>query len=213
MDIFLSTLFIVICILLVIVVLLQKGRGGGLGAAFGGAGSSAFGTRTGDVFTWVTIVLTALFLLLAVVTSLVFRPPSVAVKPPTFNPQAAEISGPVPVRIVPAESPKTTKTYYTLDGTLPDEKSKQYMNEVITVQPGTTITARTFARNQWSAPNVGKYPLKGAAATSPTSNVSPEAPASGPSIPTTEPAAPGLKPASRPTSAATMPTTEPAIAG
>ena len=67
MPVFIGTLFIVICILLILVVLLQKGRGGGLGAAFGGAGSSAFGTKTGDVFTWVTIVLTSLFLLLAIV--------------------------------------------------------------------------------------------------------------------------------------------------
>ncbi|HAU37680.1 MAG TPA: preprotein translocase subunit SecG, partial [Phycisphaerales bacterium] len=58
-------LFLIICVLLIVVVLLQKGRGGGLGAAFGGVGSSAFGTRVGDVFTWVTIVLTALFLLAA----------------------------------------------------------------------------------------------------------------------------------------------------
>ena len=56
MAIFLATLFVLVCILLIVVILLQKGRGGGLGAAFGGLGSSAFGTRTGDVFTWVTIV-------------------------------------------------------------------------------------------------------------------------------------------------------------
>lgn len=75
MEIFLATLFTVICILLVIVVLLQKGRGGGLGAALGGggAGSSAFGARTGDVFTWVTIVLTGLFLILGVLTTLVYK--------------------------------------------------------------------------------------------------------------------------------------------
>ncbi len=51
MDILLGTLFIIICVLLIVVVLLQKGRGGGLGAAFGGAASSAFGTKVGDVFT------------------------------------------------------------------------------------------------------------------------------------------------------------------
>jgi len=62
MDIFIGALFIIVCLMLIVVVLVQKGRGGGLGAAFGGAASSAFGTRVGDVFTWVTIVLTALFL-------------------------------------------------------------------------------------------------------------------------------------------------------
>ena len=85
-DTFLGVLFAVICVLLIIVVLLQKGRGGGLGAAFGGAASSAFGTRTGDVFTWITIVLTALFLLLAIGAALVLRPPTGKVAAPTFQP-------------------------------------------------------------------------------------------------------------------------------
>ena len=83
---FLGTLFIVVCILLILVVLLQKGRGGGLGAAFGGAGSSAFGTRTGDVLTWVTIVLTGLFLLLAIGTTMLYRPDMPVVKLGSFDP-------------------------------------------------------------------------------------------------------------------------------
>ena len=97
MELFLATLFIVICLLLIVVVLLQKGRGGGLGAAFSGSGSAAFGTRTGDVFTWVTIVLTILFLLLAVGTQLYYRPkaatPSVKSAPPVEAPQEAPASG------------------------------------------------------------------------------------------------------------------------
>ena len=63
MDTFLAILFILICVLLIGMVLLQKGRGGGLSGAFGGAGGhSAFGSRTGDVFTWITVVLVCLFL-------------------------------------------------------------------------------------------------------------------------------------------------------
>ena len=70
--------FVLICVFLIIIVLLQKGRGGGLSAAFGGAGGqSAFGSKTGDVFTWVTIVITAVFLLLAMVMTRVYRPENV----------------------------------------------------------------------------------------------------------------------------------------
>ena len=70
-----AVIFIIVCILLIILVLLQKGRGGGLSAAFGGAGGqSAFGSKTGDVFTWATIVVVAVFLLLAMVSTVYFTP-------------------------------------------------------------------------------------------------------------------------------------------
>ena len=63
-----------VCALLVIIILLQKGRGGGLTAAFGGGGSgSAFGAKTGDVFTWITVTFAMLFLVLNVVGNFVFR--------------------------------------------------------------------------------------------------------------------------------------------
>jgi preprotein translocase subunit SecG len=71
----LMILFLLVCVLLIGVILLQKGRGGGLSGAFGGAGGhSAFGSRTGDMFTWITVVLVALFLLLGVATVKFFRP-------------------------------------------------------------------------------------------------------------------------------------------
>ena len=71
----LVVVFAVVCVLLIILVLLQKGRGGGLSAAFGGAGGqSAFGSKTGDVFTWVTIVAAGVFLLLAIASSYFWVP-------------------------------------------------------------------------------------------------------------------------------------------
>ncbi len=58
--------FILVCVLLILIILLQKGRGGGLAGAFGGAGGySAFGAKTGDYFTWMTIGLAALFIVVA----------------------------------------------------------------------------------------------------------------------------------------------------
>jgi preprotein translocase subunit SecG len=52
-------------IFLIGLVLIQRGKGGGLAGAFGGAGgSSAFGSRAGDTFTKVTIYVAAVWILL-----------------------------------------------------------------------------------------------------------------------------------------------------
>ena len=46
----------VLNLFLILIVLIQRGKGGGLAGAFGGAGgSSAFGSRAGDLFTKITI--------------------------------------------------------------------------------------------------------------------------------------------------------------
>ena len=67
----LTFILIVVCLMLIGIVLLQKGRGGGLSGAFGGGGGgqSAFGSKTGDVLTWFTVGLAAVFLLLNVVSN------------------------------------------------------------------------------------------------------------------------------------------------
>jgi len=72
---FLAVLFCVVCILLIVVILLQRGRGGGLSGAFGGAGGQTpFGAKTGDVFTWITVGLTATYLTLTIVLNFVMEP-------------------------------------------------------------------------------------------------------------------------------------------
>ena len=77
-----GTLLILICILLILVILIQKGRGGGLAGAFGGAGGhSAFGAKTGDVFTWITVCLTFAFILMAVIGNYLFIPPKLGTPP------------------------------------------------------------------------------------------------------------------------------------
>jgi len=159
MDIFLATLFSIVCILLVIVVLLQKGRGVGLSGAFGGAGQSAFGTRTGDVFTWVTIILVAVFLLLSVVTSLRFRPHEIEqLDTPTFYPPPGPISKPVPVTI--RYRPSGAKVYYSLDGSRPTGRSAREYDAPILVPPGTTILAQARLGG-WRPSEVAEahYPL------------------------------------------------------
>ena len=80
---FLTTLFVIVCIFLMLLILIQKGRGGGLSGAFGGAGgNTAFGSKTGDVLTWATSVVFGIFLLLAVFLNLVANHLGQVTKPP-----------------------------------------------------------------------------------------------------------------------------------
>ncbi len=67
MTTFFSILLVILGVVMIFVILLQRGRGGGLIGAFGaGGGGSAFGTKTGDVFTTITVVLFVLFMFLAI---------------------------------------------------------------------------------------------------------------------------------------------------
>ena len=64
-------LFLITSVILSMLVLIQRGRGGGLAGAFGGAGgSSAFGTKTADIFIKATAVLGGIFFLLAIGTAI-----------------------------------------------------------------------------------------------------------------------------------------------
>lgn len=64
----LNVIIILVSVLLMLIVLIQRGKGGGLAGAFGGAGgSSAFGSRAGDAFTKVTLWMAAFWVLLIMV--------------------------------------------------------------------------------------------------------------------------------------------------
>lgn len=53
-------------VFLILVILVQRGRGGGLTGALGGmGGQSAFGTKAGDMFTRITIIIAAIWILLS----------------------------------------------------------------------------------------------------------------------------------------------------
>jgi preprotein translocase subunit SecG len=100
-----AVLFVLVAIVLVLVILIQKGRGGGLSAAFGGGmASGLLGSKTGDFLTWVTIVLVAVFLLLAVVMNKFYRPeiggygttPAVTAQQPTGQSATPSVAEPVP---------------------------------------------------------------------------------------------------------------------
>ena len=100
---FLTTLgaivMIAVSFLLIGLILLQKNRGSGLSGAFGGVGGhSAFGTKTGDFLTWVTVGLTTVFLVLAILLNFGFTP---------AKPAEASSAGatPTPAAPVPGEQP------------------------------------------------------------------------------------------------------------
>lgn len=60
----LNVIIVLVGIFLVLVVLIQRGKGGGLAGAFGGAGgSSPFGSRAGDAFTRFTLIIAAIWAL------------------------------------------------------------------------------------------------------------------------------------------------------
>jgi preprotein translocase subunit SecG len=64
----LAVVLLVAGLFLILLVLIQRGKGGGLAGAFGGAGgSSAFGSRAGDTFTKITIYVAAGWILLIMI--------------------------------------------------------------------------------------------------------------------------------------------------
>lgn len=67
MTTFLSIIHVCVCMFLILVVLLQQGRGGGLGGAFGGASQQVFGGRgAGNLMTRITWVCAMVFILTSV---------------------------------------------------------------------------------------------------------------------------------------------------
>ena len=63
-----NLLVLLLGVFLILLVLIQRGKGGGLAGAFGGAGgSSAFGSRAGDTFTRITIGVAGAWILLLMI--------------------------------------------------------------------------------------------------------------------------------------------------
>ena len=112
-----ATLYVLACLLLLLVVMIQQGKGGDIASAFGGGGSqTAFGARAGaTVLTRATAVLGAVFMLCAVVLSVLGQPgagsllrgTSAPAPPPVQTPLANPATNPVQPAPAPQEQPTT----------------------------------------------------------------------------------------------------------
>ncbi len=111
------TLFIIVSVFLVLLILIQKGRGGGLASAFGGAGgNTAFGSKTGDVLTWATSIVFGIFLVLAVALNLLAKNQT--------GDQTAEVPGALTPQVPPATgTPPAVETGADVLGRSPVEQA------------------------------------------------------------------------------------------
>jgi preprotein translocase subunit SecG len=86
-----TVLLILTSLFMILLVLIQRGRGGGLAGAFGGmGGQSAFGTRAGDVFTKITVVVAIVFILLSALLGMSMRANHASSGTGAFDPAAVD---------------------------------------------------------------------------------------------------------------------------
>ena len=112
----LTGLFMVVSTVMILVILMQRPKGGGLSAAFGGssAGSadSLLGGRVGDTLTWVTVIAFVLYLGLAISLNMSAGPGAADVAGPAEAVEASDTNTPVEALpaapIAPEESGTTT---------------------------------------------------------------------------------------------------------
>jgi preprotein translocase subunit SecG len=122
-----ATLYVLGCFLLLLVVLLQQGKGGDIASAFGGGGSqTAFGARAGaTVLTRATAVLGAIFMIGAVVLSIIGRPGAGSLMRGTVAP-VQQPAPPIAPIAQPVEKPtEPAKTPAPQPSTLPDPNKPQ----------------------------------------------------------------------------------------
>ncbi len=98
-HVFLYVVIAIVSLFLICLILIQRGKGGGLAGAFGGAGgSSAFGTKAGDVFTKVTMYTALVWIALNMVLVIVSNKPMSAYgpSPSASKSDKSEVVPPVP---------------------------------------------------------------------------------------------------------------------
>jgi preprotein translocase subunit SecG len=75
-KVLLGLMLIFVSAFMILLILVQRGRGGGLTGALGGAGGqSAFGSKAGDVFTRITIGTAVVWIFLSMITISIYNSP------------------------------------------------------------------------------------------------------------------------------------------
>lgn len=145
-------LFMVVCIIMVLTVLIQRPQGGGLAGAFGsgaGSGQTAFGTKTGDALTWMTIGVFIIFLLIAIVLNAGVK--SVVGASNAKQPEAqTQDGGAAPAGTTPAETSPAGTTPADAANTTPT--TPQTTDVVPTTPPATTPAETAPAQPAPAAP-------------------------------------------------------------
>ena len=75
LSITMNVVILILSFMMIILILVQRGKGGGLAGALGGAGgSSAFGSRAGDAFTKITLYMAGVWVLLIMIHVKIAQP-------------------------------------------------------------------------------------------------------------------------------------------
>jgi preprotein translocase subunit SecG len=71
LTVFLYVMIFIVALLLITLIMIQPSKSGGMGAAFGGIGESVFGGKAGSHLTKSTVVMTAIFFVVALILAAV----------------------------------------------------------------------------------------------------------------------------------------------
>ena len=87
----LNILIWLVSVFLILLILIQKGKGGGLAGAFGGpGGQSAFGSKTADAFTKITLYVAGIWVALIIVMIWLVQPKTVTTSNQAEIPQISK---------------------------------------------------------------------------------------------------------------------------
>lgn len=126
-SIFLTSVF------LIMLVLVQRGRGGGIAGALGGAGGqSAFGTKAGDLFTRITVGVATFWILLCCAAILMLREKAFTTGVQQRDSRTGAVSG---MGGGTDDSPASNVAQQTTD--LADQSQDETSAEVTSIDSGT----------------------------------------------------------------------------